>query len=202
LECDGPVEATIKTDNLYCASRVILTCKTADCGFVFSVASPTTASLQDEEDDHEQTTDYAINIMYITGFLSVGDGGTEAARILGMLSLPNDTTMETRSFHTIEERINPKMEKLALDILLEIPIEEVRQTLKALHGNDNGNDFGLWKDSILKQLQLLLFRTRISTHVLMFGSIWVGNNEAPATGTRCIQDMQFWWVPTREKLLQ
>jgi hypothetical protein len=54
----------------------------------------------------ERSTDYAVNVLYVLGFISSGDGGCEAAQVLGMHGLPNDTTMESRSFVTIEERIS------------------------------------------------------------------------------------------------
>jgi hypothetical protein len=61
--------------------------------------------------------------------------------MLGLLGLPNDTTMETRSFQLIEERIAPRMKKLQDDILLENLIDEVKESLDAI-------DFALWKESI------------------------------------------------------
>ena len=41
------------------------------------------------EDDYERVTDYAVNVLYVLSFLSCGDGGNEAARVLGLLGLPN-----------------------------------------------------------------------------------------------------------------
>ena len=59
-------------------------------------------------DNRERNTDYAINIIYVLGLISVGDGCVEAARLCGLLSLPRDTSMEKRSFPIIEERIGPE----------------------------------------------------------------------------------------------
>ena len=42
----------------------------------------------------ERNADYAVNILFVLGFMSSGDGGKEAERILGLLGLPNYTTME------------------------------------------------------------------------------------------------------------
>ena len=41
-------------------------------------------------------TDFAVNVLCVLGFLSSGDGGTEAARLLGMLGIANDATMEAQ----------------------------------------------------------------------------------------------------------
>jgi len=71
-----------------------------------------------------------------------GDGCTEAARMLGLMGLPNDTTMDGRSFHIIEERIGPLMRQLTDEVLLENLIEEVRLS------SDNESDFETWKRSI------------------------------------------------------
>ena len=74
--------------------------------------------------------------------ISNGSGSTEAAKILGLLGLPNDTTMEGRSFHIIEERIGPIIRQLTDEILLENLIEEVRLSI------DNESDFETWKRAI------------------------------------------------------
>jgi hypothetical protein len=43
----------------------------------------------------KELLDFAMNLLYVIGFLSCRDGGTEAGRVLGLLfGLPNDTTME------------------------------------------------------------------------------------------------------------
>jgi hypothetical protein len=58
--------------------------------------------------------------IYVLGFLSCGDGSKEAAHILGLLGLPNDTTtMETRSFNIIEERISPTLQQIGEEVLLQ-----------------------------------------------------------------------------------
>jgi hypothetical protein len=54
------------------------------------------------------------------------DGCTEAGRLLGLLGLPNDTTMESRSFTIIEERIGPAIRNITNNILHENLINEVK----------------------------------------------------------------------------
>jgi hypothetical protein len=61
--------------------------------------------------------------------------------------LPNDTTMQSRSFGIIEDRISVKLQKLSADILKENLIEEVKLSMQAAT-MDYRNDFDLWKQSI------------------------------------------------------
>jgi hypothetical protein len=44
--------------------------------------------------EHKRLFDYAVNVLYVLGFLSVGDGASEAQRLLGLLDLPNLASME------------------------------------------------------------------------------------------------------------
>jgi hypothetical protein len=94
----------------------------------------------------EVPTLQSANVNYILGFLWAGDGGTEAGRILGTMGLPNDTTMESRSFPMIEDRINTTLERVAAEILLDNLVEEVRQSMQAAGSVANG--FDLWKGSV------------------------------------------------------
>jgi hypothetical protein len=104
-------------------------------------------AIGNNDDDRERNTDFAINVNYVLGYLwAGGDGGTEAGQILGAMGLPNDTTMETRSFPIIKERINPTLEKVASDILMDNLIEEVRQQMKA--NQQLESVFDLWKSSL------------------------------------------------------
>jgi hypothetical protein len=82
-----------------------VSCEDEDCGFVYNSPAPSAANLDDKLDDVQRNTDFALNVLYVIGFLSSGDGGVEASRILGLLGLPNDTTMETRSFPKIEQAL-------------------------------------------------------------------------------------------------
>jgi hypothetical protein len=109
--------------------------------------SPATANVDDKEDHYKRTTDYAVNVLYVLGFLSSGDGGAEASRLLGLLGLPNDTSMETRTFTKIESRLSTKLQKLSKDILLDNLIEEARLSFDANEGQD-ANDFEQWKQAL------------------------------------------------------
>ena len=68
-------------------------------------------------------------MVYVLSFLSRGGGPTEAGKVLGMLGLPNDTTMEAKSFTAIEERINKYIVELTDEILFENIEAEVTATV-------------------------------------------------------------------------
>lgn len=97
---------------------------------------------REEEDNYDRMTDCAVNALYVLGFLSCGDGGKEAGRILGLLDLPNSTTMESKTFTIVEERVGPLVRQLGDEILLENLTEEVR----AVTASDN--DFDLWRQAV------------------------------------------------------
>jgi hypothetical protein len=150
--CNGPVEMKVKT--LCLASNVMLCCTDLDCGYVDVSDLPATAEIMNPNIgnplvDRERSTDFAIiNVLYVLGFICCGDGGTEAGRLLGLLGLPNDTTMQSRSFGIIEERISPFIQSVTNQILLENLTEEVRLTTFAnVHGKDE-SDVANWRNSI------------------------------------------------------
>jgi hypothetical protein len=106
------------------------------------------------EDSFERTTDYAINVLYVLGFISLGDGPTEAGRLLGLLGLPDDTTMESRSFGIVEERLGPVLRSLCKEIVKENLIEEAKLSMEACATQDE-LDFNLWKESLEDPLMVL-----------------------------------------------
>lgn len=114
LHCHGPVELSI--DTVCLASSLRLTC--SDCELDFESKSPSKRD-HGRPDNRVKSDDFAVNVLFVVGFLSCGDGGAEAARMLGLLGLPNDTTMETRSFPLIEERIGPAIRVLGEEIIHE-----------------------------------------------------------------------------------
>jgi hypothetical protein len=103
---------------------------------------------EDDNDNYERSTDFAINVLYVLGFISMGDAHSEAARLLGLLGLPNDTTMETRSFTIIEERVGPFVRKVCKEILIENLIEEARLSMTVVGTQEATANFELWKASL------------------------------------------------------
>ena len=143
--CSGHIKVDIKTTCL--ASSMKLLCLDDTCGYIDYSAPPALADIRplvaadgEESDNRERSTDYAINVAYVLVFLSCGDGGKEAARLLGMLGLPNDTTMESRSFPIIEDRIGVVIREFNCELLLENLTEEVRLSMEDSADYD-ANDF-------------------------------------------------------------
>jgi hypothetical protein len=139
-DCYGRMRASMNT--LCIATNIVLSCEDSKCGYMFHSEAPAVAGQGTESlDNRRRSNDFAINVLYVLGFLSCGDGGAEAARMLGLLGLPNDTAMETRSFQLIEERISSTIVQVSQEILLENLKEKVKATVDAV-------DYGLWEQLI------------------------------------------------------
>ena len=146
--CNGAMKVTF--DTCCIATGINLDCE--DCTF-HETQHPSSASLPLPDDAGspliERSTDYAINILFVLGFLSVGDGGKEANRVLGLLGLPNSATMEKRSFSIIEGRLSPHIQALADEILRENLEEEVLLVLGDARDDNGIRLYDLWKEKKL-----------------------------------------------------
>jgi hypothetical protein len=148
-----PLEVSLKT--VCIATHLILKCNNSSCGWIFNKdpPAPTTVHVADN-DNYERTTDYALNVLYVVGFMSMGDGHSEAGRLLGLLGLPNDTTMESRSFSIVESRIGPLIRQLCEEILVENVIEEARLSMEENETQDH-LDFEAWQRSLTDPTMVL-----------------------------------------------
>jgi hypothetical protein len=73
-QCGGKLLMSIKT--VCIASSLVMSCPNGRmCGFIMYSDPPAAVNL-DNLDNRECSTDFAINVLYVVGFLSVGDGGT------------------------------------------------------------------------------------------------------------------------------
>jgi hypothetical protein len=145
-KCSGSMKVILRT--VCIASSIGFECNDETCGYLFHAAPPAATTIHVERDDNfERSTDYAVNVLYVLGFLAVGDGCTEAARILGLLGLPNDTTMESRSFTIIENRVGPLVQEICDEVVLQNMIDEVKMMMEASDAYDEHN-FDLWKRSL------------------------------------------------------
>jgi hypothetical protein len=136
-KCMEPLEFKVRT--VCIASNIELICNNNECSYVcdFERPCPTTIHV-DERCNYERMTDYAINVLYVLGFISVGDGPTEAGRILGLMGLPNDTTMMNRSFGIIEGRVGRFVRELCEEIISRNIEEEAKLSM-------NEFDYNVWK---------------------------------------------------------
>ena len=140
--CRGPLEVSLNAKGFGLATKIELSCLDRECTFVHHGQLPSQTKVHDlQADNYDRVTDYAINCIFVIAFLSSGDGCTEAARLLGLLGLPNDTTMESTSFKKIEERIGPFIRELGDDVLLENLKEETKLSVSA-------SDYDQWERSI------------------------------------------------------
>jgi hypothetical protein len=157
----------------------MILCQDEDCGFLYNSPALAAANVDGKNDDFKRITDYAINVFYVLGFLSSGDGGVEAAHTLGLLGLPNDTSMETGTLPKIERRISPKLQKLSEDILLENLTEEAHLSIT------DPNDFEQWKQA-LKDDAMVLGKAKYAKIDFSFDMGWrqrsSGNRYASPSG--------------------
>jgi hypothetical protein len=100
-----------------------------------------------EPSSQRRLTDYAANVLFVLGFLSVGDGGREAQRLLGLLDLPNLTSMESKTFMRIEKEIAPVIIELAENVLRDNLIAEVEASPE---DHPDGFDLEKWKKALLE----------------------------------------------------
>jgi hypothetical protein len=67
-KCNGPVKMSVKM--LCLASNVMVSCADKDCGYVDVSDLPATAKVgaKVNVDDHERSTDFAINVLFVKDF--------------------------------------------------------------------------------------------------------------------------------------
>ena len=97
----------------------------------------------------KRNTDSAINIAYVLAFIASGDGGAEAARLLGLCGLANSTTMQSRSFGNIEKAISLVLQNFAEKVILENLSDEAEAILGDQTDENNNCLFDLWKQRAL-----------------------------------------------------
>jgi hypothetical protein len=137
--CQEHLELKLRT--VCIATNIELLCNNKECSYVCDLARPTQTTIHEDETgmtgSYERMTDFAVNVLYVLGFISMGDGHTEAGRLLGLLGLPNDTTMMNRSFGIIEERIGPFIRQLCDEIIKDNLEAEAKLSM-------NEFDYNIW----------------------------------------------------------
>ena len=155
------------------ATTIRVDCVDLSCGFVDLVKPESANPPLPEGSRHEgisRNCDKAINILYVLSFLSKGDGGTEAAHLLGLLGLPNSTTMGGSSFGAIEKQIGPTvLQKIADELVYGRHLSEsVRLFYKEDVYSDPTSDFDgvslfqLWQEGKLNERKELWPRLTVS----------------------------------------
>ena len=80
---------------------------------------------------HLQLSDYAVNCLFVLAMMLSGDGGTEAAKILGLLDLPRSASIDRSAFPTVETVICREVISLTEKLLDNNLKEEVRNWSKS-----------------------------------------------------------------------
>jgi hypothetical protein len=80
-------------------------------------AELTSTGYMDSKSEQKALTDYTLSILYVLGFLSVGDGGSEAQCLLGFCDLSNYAAMEKSTFTWIEQTLHPVVMAIVEDII-------------------------------------------------------------------------------------
>ena len=130
------------------ASGCRITCANeVGCTYV-DLVGPATSNIPLADDASEKikrNSDSALNVLYVVAFIASGDGGAEASRLLGLLGLPNSTTMQGRSFGSIERQIGPTIREYTNEIIL----ENIKEEVKLVYGDNvdtvtNRKLYDLW----------------------------------------------------------
>ena len=143
--CRSRLEVSFPT--VCVASGCQLKCPEKECPFTATSTPELTEFVISSSGSSQKigrNTDYAANILYVVGFIASGDGGTEAARILGLLGLPNSTTMQSRSFGNIEDAIGDTIKKLGDRIIFDNLCAEVKASYGSATHPDGQGMYDLW----------------------------------------------------------
>jgi len=149
-ECGSRLEMTFPTEGIASGTRISCTNEVGGCTYV-AAAPPAQADVPmgDGRIRTGRNSDYALNICFVLSFIQSGDGGTEAARVLGLCGLPNSTTMQSRTFGTIESTIYPVIEGITERILFSNMKAEVSVVLGDKVDNNGQKLHDLWLEQQL-----------------------------------------------------
>jgi len=149
-ECGSKLEVTFPTEGIASGTRIA--CANQVGGCVHVAAAPPAQSDFDIGDGRikaGRNSDCALNVCYVLAFVQSGDGGTEAARVLGLCGLPNSTTMQSRTFGTIESAIYPTTEGMTERMLFSNLKAEVALAFGDQVNEDGAKSFDLWVEKKL-----------------------------------------------------
>lgn len=145
-ECDGFLEVVFPTMCL--ATSVQLECKNKSACTCAAPQAPAAAEhvlVDDDSVSGKHNTDCAVNVQCVLSFISSGDGGTEAARLNGLIGLPSATHMQSRSFGEMEKQMAGSSEQLTEELILLNLHEEVLMALGDETDAASNKCVDLWK---------------------------------------------------------
>ena len=149
-KCGAALEVTFPS--ICVASGCCLSCTNeVGCTFVDLVGpvKSNVPSADDASQNIKRNTDSALNVLYVIAFIASGDGGAEASRLLGLLGLPNSTTMQSRSFGNIEREISPVIQDYTKEIIQQNIKLEVSLHYGDRVDSNNNKLYDLWLENKL-----------------------------------------------------
>jgi len=152
-KCKSSITASFPTKLQCIASSARIECTNQTCSFA-DEEKPSVADVPMPANHGSalkpRTIDWQTNVLYMLAFLSVGDGGTEAGRLLGLLGMPNATTFGPRSFSIIEEHVGPVLQEIANELVHgKNLVEEVKHFFGDKKDDNNNSLFDLWVEKRL-----------------------------------------------------
>jgi len=151
--CRSAVTVTFPSKWQCIASSTRIECTNQICSFVDEEKrSAANVPIPDNHGSElkPRIIDWQTNVLHVLAFLSVGDGGTEARRLLGMLGMPNATTFGPRLFGTVEEHVGPVLQEIANEAVHGGDLVEEAKHLLGNRKDDNGVMlFDLWQEKKL-----------------------------------------------------
>jgi hypothetical protein len=110
------------------------------CGKCHSHSASTTSGTGIPQDSQDRNTNYATNVLFVLSQLLSGNGGTESARIVGMLDLPNQSIAET-SIPSMEYEIG----KYVIPFTKELIDKNVRREVELYSQMKPDFDYAAWE---------------------------------------------------------
>ena len=117
--CGGRLELKFKSIGL--ATTQLLSC--SGCKLMCASDIERTTLLRGK---HPRTSDFSVKCQCVAACVASGDGGSEAARMLGLLDLPNCPVMEKFAFPKVEFTVSGNLQEASKDALVDNLREEVR----------------------------------------------------------------------------
>jgi len=122
LFCNSPVTITLQ-ECLAVTTTPVIVCS-GKCGRQMPDLPPSTGFEKGKKS--RRIVEYATNVLFVLAFMAMGDGGTEASKLLGFLNVPNSTTMANSTFRRVEADMNPIIIKLGRKLLHNSVLQEVK----------------------------------------------------------------------------
>ena len=103
-KCHSDIELSLPT--VCVATAPTVQCRNTECDMESTASVPSSTSIP-KVGGWVEMTQFAVNVLFVLAFIACGDGGVEAAWLIGLLALENVASMAKSSFSEIERKIGP-----------------------------------------------------------------------------------------------